>query len=258
VEGLILQVQQFLLVVIRVGCILFFFPLWDSKLIPSHIKVYSILVIAAALTPVVAPTLPPFPQTWPGMAALVLRELLLGLSLGLVVLIVFSGVHMAGELLGMQMGFAMVSLIDPNSGAPISVIADLLVLTATTLFLAVNGHHLLLAVLAQSFTEVPVGGTMLPPGNVFALVVPLSRIMFQLAIKVVAPVLLVLFLAQVAMGLVARVVPQVQVMILSFPLTIALGLLFLSLTLMVAGPYLAGRFAWFETPLLQVLKAWQG
>lgn len=257
-EGLIQQVQNFFLVVARVGCILFLFPLWNSTLISIQIKVYSILVIAAALTPVVAPTLPPFPQTWLEATLLILRELLLGTSLGLVVRMLFAGVQMAGELLSMQMGFGMVSLIDPQSGGQISIIADLLLFVATLLFLSVNGHHMLLTVVAQSFKEVPVGGALWPSGQVFALVAPLGRIMFQLAIKVVAPVLLVLFLTQVAMGLVARVVPQVQVMILSFPVTIALGLIFLSMTLMLAGPYLAGRFAWLETPLIQVLRAWQG
>jgi flagellar biosynthetic protein FliR len=122
----------------------------------------------------------------------------------------------------------------------------------------VDGHHLLLTVLAQSFGEVPVGGPPLLPGRVFEILLPLSSLMFQLAIKLVAPIIVVLFLTQVAMGLVARTVPQVQVMILAFPLTIALGLIFLSLTLVLIGPYLVSRFLWFKGPLLQVLRAWHG
>jgi flagellar biosynthetic protein FliR len=256
--GLVLQMQQFFMVVTRVGCILFFLPIWDSRVVPAQIKIYSILVISLALTPVVAGTLPPFPQNWLAAVSLVLRELLLGLSLGLVVRFVFSGVQMAGELMGIQMGFGMVTLIDPNSGIPSSIISDLLVLVATVLFLAVDGHHLLLWVLAQSFGEVPVGGPAMMPGSLLAYLVPLGSVMFQLAVKLVAPILLVLFLTQVAMGLVARTVPQVQVMILAFPVTIFLGLVFLSLTLMFFGPHLAGRFAWLKGPLFQVLKAWHG
>ena len=257
-SGLILQMEQFFMVVTRVGCVLFFLPIWDSRLIPAQIRVYSILVISLALTPVVAGSLPPFPQTWLAAVGLVLRELLLGLSLGLVVRYVFSGVQMAGELVAMQMGFGMVTLIDPQSGVSTSLIADMLMLMATVLFLAVDGHHLLLAVLAQSFGEVPVGGPPLMPGSLFAFLVPLGSLMFQLAVKLVAPIILVLFIAQIAMGLISRTVPQVQVMILAFPLTIFLGLVFLSMTMMLIGPYLVGKFSWFKGPLFQVLKAWHG
>lgn len=256
--GLILQMEQFFMVVIRVGCILFLLPIWDSRLVPAQIKVYSILVISLALTPVVAGTLPPFPQNWLAAVSLVLRELLLALSLGLVVRFVFSGIQMAGELVGIQMGFGMVTLMDPQSGVPTVLIADLLMLTATVLFLAVDGHHLLLYVLAQSFGEVPVGGPPLMPGSLLAFIVPLGSLMFQLAVKLVAPIILVLFLTQIAMGLVARTVPQVQVMILAFPVTILLGLTFLSLTIMLIGPFLADRFSWLKGPLLQVLRAWHG
>ncbi|MBI4643912.1 MAG: flagellar biosynthetic protein FliR [Deltaproteobacteria bacterium] len=256
--GLILQMEHFFLVVIRVGCILFFLPIWDSRLVPAQIRIYSILVISLALTPAVAGALPPFPQTWLAAAGLVLRELLLGLSLGLVVRYVFSGIQMAGELMGIQMGFGMVTLVDPQSGIPTTLMSDLLMLTATVLFLSVDGHHLLLAVLAQSFGEVPVGGPAMIPGSLFAFLVPLGSLMFQLSVKLVAPIILVLFLTQIAMGLVARTVPQVQVMILAFPVTIILGLVFLSLTLMLIGPFLVGKFSWFKGPLFQVLRAWHG
>ena len=257
-DGLILQLQQFFLVVTRVGCVLIFLPIWNSRLIPVQIRIYSILLISMALTPVVAGTLPPFPETWLAAVGLVLRELLLGFSLGLVVRFVFSGVQMAGDLMGIQMGFGMVALIDPQTEAQATIMGDILSLVATVLFLAVDGHHLLLTVLAQSFGEVPVGGPPLMPASLFSFIVPLGSLMFQLCVKLVAPIILVLFLTQIAMGLVARTVPQVQVMILAFPVTIALGLIFLSLTLMLIGPSLAGQFAWFKGPLYQVLRAWRG
>ncbi|MHB8066999.1 MAG: flagellar biosynthetic protein FliR [Desulfobaccales bacterium] len=256
--GLILQLQQFLLVATRVGCVLFFLPIWDSRLIPTQIRVFSILVISLALTPVVAGSLPPFPETWLAAAGLVLRELLLGLSLYLAVRFVFSAIQMAGDFLGLQMGFGMVNLIDPNSGVHTTVMGDILMLMATVLFLAVDGHHLVLAVLAQSFGEVPVGGPPLMPASLFHILVPMGQLMYQMMIKMVAPIILILLLTQVGMGLVARVVPQVQVMILAFPLTIALGLIFLSMSLMLIGPYIMGQFSWLQHPLTQVLKAWHG
>ena len=256
--GLMLQLEQYILVVTRVGCILFLLPIWDSRVIPQQIRVFSIMVIALALTPVVAGSLPPFPETWLTAVGLVLRELLLGLSLGLVVSFVFSGIQMAGDLTGIQMGFGMVNLINPASGVHTTVMGDILLLAATVLFLAADGHHLLLAVLAQSFGEVPVGGPLAMPGSLFSILIPMGNLMFQLMIKLVAPIILVLFLTQIAMGLVGRTVPQIQVMILAFPVTIALGLVFLSLSLMIMGNYLAGQFTSLRGPLVLVLRAWHG
>jgi flagellar biosynthetic protein FliR len=257
-SGLILQIEQYIMVLIRVGCILFLLPIWDSRLLPLQVKVYSIMVISLALTPVVAGHLPPFPGTWLAAVGLVLREMLLGLSLGLVVRYTFSAIQMAGDFVGIQMGFGMVNLIDPNSGVHTTVMGDILLITATVLFLAVDGHHLLLTVLAQSFGEVPVGGPPLMPASLFAILVPMGGLMYQLAVKLVAPIILVLFLTQIAMGLVARTVPQVQVMIVAFPLTIALGLIFFSLSLALIGPYLGGKFLGFKAPMIQVLRAWHG
>ncbi|MFZ5450951.1 MAG: flagellar biosynthetic protein FliR [Thermodesulfobacteriota bacterium] len=255
---LILQLQHFFLVVMRVGCVLFFMPIWDSRTVPAQVKIFSILVIALVLTPVVGGTLPPFPHTWVALLFLVLRELLLGLSLGLVVRFVFSGIQMAGTLLGVQMGFGMVTLIDPQTADSSSLIADVFTLTATVLFLALDGHHMLLRVLAQSFGEAPVGGPALMPAGIFSFLLPMGSVMFQLMVKLVAPILLVLFLTQVAMGLVARTVPRVQVMIMAFPLTIALGLVFLSLTMTLIGYQLSNKFSWLQAPLAQVLKLWHG
>jgi len=256
--ALILNLQQFLLVVSRVGCILLFLPIWDSRLIPTQIRVFSILVISLALTPVVAGSLPPFPASWLTAVSLLLRELLLGLSLGLVVRFIFAAVQMAGDFLGIQMGFGMVNLIDPNSGVHTTVMGDIMLMVATVLFLATDGLHLVLTVLAQSFAEVPVGGPLSLPGGLYNILIPMGHLMYQIMVKLMAPIILILFLTQIAMGLVARVVPQVQVMILAFPLTIALGLVFLSLSLMLIGPYVVGQFSWMRTPLTQVLKAWHG
>jgi flagellar biosynthetic protein FliR len=258
VEELIFKFENFLLVVLRVGCLLVFWPVWDNKAVPMQIKVYTVLVIALALTPVVAPKLPPLPADWLGTLQICLRELLLGISIGLVLRFIFSGVQMAGNLVAIQMGFGAVTLFDPQSQAYSTVIADILLLVALLIFLTTEVHHLLFRLLAQSFAEVPVGGLPLLPARLFSFLPALGKLMFQIAIKLVAPVLAVLFLTQLALGLVARAVPQIQVMIVSFPLTIALGLIFLSLALILMGPFLAQEFTQVKVPLYRVLQAWQG
>ena len=95
------------------------------------------------------------------------------------------------------------------------------------------------------------------PGALFTYVPSLGCLMYNLAVQLLAPVLALLFLTQLALGLVARAVPQIQVMIVGFPLTIALGLFFLSLTLMVAGPALIDQFVALKIPLDRILGAWK-
>lgn len=257
-DWLIWQAQNFILVAIRAGFLLFFCPPWDSRIIPMQVRVYSILVISLILTPVVASHLPPFPGTWIDLGGLVIREFLLGLSFGLVIRFVMAGVQMAGNLLSIQMGFGMVTLFDPQTRSRSTIIADLFVVLATLIFLAIDGHHALLSLLTLSFQEAPMGRSLTFPMNLFHFLPAFGAVMYQLAVKLAAPVLAVLFLTQVALGLVARAVSQIQVMIVSFPLTIALGLIFLSFTLTMVGPYLADQLSDLRDPLHQVLRAWQG
>ena len=256
-ENLIVAWQNFLLVSLRAGCLLLFCPPWDSRLIPAPVRVFSILGLSLALTPVVSPFLPPFPTTWSAGLFLVFREFLLGLGCGLVFRFLFAGVQMAGNLVAIQMGFGMATLIDPQSQARNTLLAELLVLLATLIFLSMNGHHTLLRLLAGSFREVPLETGFSLPGNLLYYVPDLGRMMYTLAVRLLAPVLALLFLTQVALGLVARAVPQIQVMIVGFPLTITVGLFFFSLTLVFVGPALVDQFAALKVPLEQILGAWK-
>jgi flagellar biosynthetic protein FliR len=250
--------QNFLLVGLRTLCILAFWPLWDSRLVPLPIRIASVLAIALALTPQAAPSLPPWPPSWFALSVLVLQEFGLGFCLGLAMRFLMAGIQMAGNLAAVQMGFGMVTLIDPQSQAQNAVLGDLLAKLATLLFLLSDGHHLLLMLLARSFGELPMGATLGWSAGLGRTLVALGAGMFQVAVQLGAPILAILFLTQVALGLVSRAIPQVQVMLLSFPLTIALGLLTLSLTLALAGPYLVHRFRELEQPVSLILHALKG
>jgi flagellar biosynthetic protein FliR len=222
-----------------------------------QVRVFSILGLSLALTPLVAPYLPPFPATWSAGVFLVVREFLMGLGCGLVFRFLFAGVQMAGNLVAIQMGFGMATLLDPQTQAQNTLLAEMLVLLATLIFLTMNGHHVLLRLLARSYQEVPLETSISLPGGLFTYVPSLGCLMYNLAVQLLAPVLALLFLTQLALGLVARAVPQIQVMIVGFPLTIALGLFFLSLTLMVAGPALMDQFVALKIPLDRILGAWK-
>jgi flagellar biosynthetic protein FliR len=256
-NNLILLYQNFLLVSLRAGCLLYFCPPWDSRLIPVVVRVFSILGLSLALTPMVSPYLPSFPATWSAGVFLVIREFLIGLGCGLVFRFLFSGVEMAGNLVATQMGFGMATLLDPQTQAQNTLLAELLVLSATLIFLTMDGHHAFLRLLVQSYQDVPLVTSISLPESLFTYVPNLGSLMYSLSVQLLAPVLALLFLTQLALGLVARAVPQIQVMMVSFPLTIGLGLFFLSLTLMVAGPALVDRFINLQLPLARIIGAWK-
>jgi|UniRef100_A0A7C3YY06 flagellar biosynthetic protein FliR len=256
-DHIIVMLQNFLLVSLRAGCLLYFCPPWDSRFIPAQIRLFSILGLSLALTPLVAPYLPPFPGTWSAGVYLVIREVLIGLGCGLAFRFMFAGIRMAGDLVAIQMGFGMASLVDPDTQAQNTILAEMLVLLATLVFLALDGHQALLRLLAQSFQEVPLNTNVTLPVILASLVPELGRLMYSLAVQALAPVFALLFLTQLALGLVARAVPQIQVMIVGFPLTIALGLFFLSLTLAASGQVLVDQFAHLKVTLTQILLAWK-
>jgi flagellar biosynthetic protein FliR len=258
IDGLVTLLQNFLLVALRTGCLMFFWPVWDYRTVPRQIKVFSLFVIALALTPAVSPLLPAFPATGPAAVSLALREVLLGLGVGVIIRAIFAGVQMAGNLAALYMGFSMVTLFDPQTREQNTIIADFLMLAALLLFLALEVHHALFRLLAHSFVDLPLGDARALPFQASQMLVGLGSLAFRLAVSLMAPVLSVLFFLQLTLGFLSRAVPQIQIMILSFPLTIALGLLFFSLTLLSVGVNLQEQFSSLKTPLQQWLKAWQG
>ena len=164
-----------------------------------------------------------------GFMGLAMPEILAGLILGMTTNFIFYGVEMAGQLVGIQMGFGIVSVIDPMTETQVSIISQLQYIFAILIFLSLNGHHFLLEGVARSYLAAPLGGVTLPAG-LLGIVVKLSGDIFVAAFKIAAPVMAALFLTVVALGIIARTVPQMNIFIVSFPLTIGVGLLALALS----------------------------
>jgi flagellar biosynthetic protein FliR len=164
-----------------------------------------------------------------GFLGLAMPEILAGLILGMTTNFIFYGVEMAGQLVGIQMGFGIVAVLDPMTETQVSIISQLQYIFAILIFLSLNGHHFLLEGVARSYLAAPLGGVTLPAG-LLGIVVKLSGDIFVAAFKIAAPVMAALFLTEVALGIIARTVPQMNIFIVSFPLKIGVGLLTLALS----------------------------
>ena len=158
------------------------------------------------------------------------KELIAGLFIGFAFLLIFLGVQMGGSLVGLQIGFGLVSVFDPQSQEQTSVIGELQFLLAMLFFLAINGHHILISSIFQSFKIIPpgaIGFSSLAAEKM----VSMMAMSFVIAIKIAAPLMVTLFLTDVALGIIARTMPQMNVFIVGFPLKIGVGLVMLVFSL---------------------------
>ncbi len=248
--------ERFLFVFLRVMGILTIAPIFGHRSVISQVKVGLALMIAVALFPIVPPTLQPHPHLLLLVIALV-KELLMGMLLGFVALLVFIGVQFAGEMVGLDIGFGVANLIDPLSSAQVSLVGEFQSLLAMVIFLLVNGHHTLLRGVAASFDLVPLGGVRMPDLLGQNLIAMTGRV-FVIAIQLAAPVSATLFLTTLALGIVARTVPQMNVFVVGFPLKIIVGVAMLMFTIPMFYAAVVALFGGLERDLSTVLRLMSG
>jgi len=235
------EFKAFFLVLIRVSIIFQMLPFFNAKVIPMLAKAGLAFVITIILFPVINTKMVQFPSTIFGMAQLILSEFIIGMILGLLVLVFFEGIRMMGQMVGFQTGFAITNIIDPQSGAQISILSNLAYLVAMIFFLLLNGHHILLSAVRDSFEIIHVGSLGLNI-EMFNKIVPIYGDMFAIAVKIGAPAIAALLFTNLAFGLIVKLIPQMNIMIVAFPVQIIIGLLFfgvsLNVVLIFMGAYL--------------------
>jgi flagellar biosynthetic protein FliR len=159
-----------------------------------------------------------------GYTLQIMGELLIGCILGFVTQLVFAAFQLAGQLLDMQIGFGMVNVIDPQSGIQVPLFGNFLYLLALLCFFTVNGHHVMLSCIFQSYRLLPTGGGIQLTGSFYNYIFSIAGQMFVIAFKLALPILGSLLVADMVLGIIARTVPQLNVFIVSMPLKIGLGL----------------------------------
>lgn len=224
----------FLIIFARVSGIFSMAPFFGSKNIPGRVKIGLALLIAAILLPVMMTkySADPVPQALLPYIGLIIMEFIVGLILGFASYLVFAAVQMAGALVDAQIGFSIVSILDPQSGMQLPLIGTFKYVLALLLFLGVNGHHVMLTALSESFQRVPINSAIAHDAVVTQITNMFSTA-FAFAFKIAAPALVTLFLLEVAFGIMARTVPQMNVFIVGLPAKIIVGLFALALALPV-------------------------
>jgi len=236
------QFQIFLFVLVRVGAILFSIPFLEARNVPMTLKAALAMAMSVMLMPQLK--LPPISITGDPVVLLlgIMGEVAVGLIIGLMVQLLFAGVQLAGQLAGFQMGFAIANVMDPASSLQIPILAQFLNLFALMIFFTVNAHYYFIKALVDAFTLIPPMAVQLN-GQLLELMMKTAADAFIIAMQVGAPVMVALLLTNVALGLTARTVPQMQIFVVAMPLQIVLGLLFLGFSLPYVSAFLDGAFA---------------
>ncbi|MDA8161757.1 MAG: flagellar biosynthetic protein FliR [Desulfobacteraceae bacterium] len=236
--SLIVHYKVFILILIRISTMLFFMPVFSSATIPVQIKAAMALIISLMLAPIAPFSPKSMPDSLLGFFLLVIAEVFTGMSLSLILRIIFAGLQMATQMAGFQMGLSVASIMDPQSAAQSIVITEFIYLLALVLFLVSDAHHLVIRAIYESFAILPPGGLNLRE-PLAAIILKITGEMFVLSVKMMAPVMAILLFAQVALGILAKTVPQINMLMLSFGINIALGLIFLGFTLQIFWPIFA-------------------
>ena len=242
----------FALVLSRIAGLFTAIPAIGGSRAPAKVRVALIFSLSLVLFPVLKLKNVEVPLDTISLAIVMLREVLIGLTLSILVQSVFAAVDLCGQIVGMQMGFTISMQFDPSMGmtSPISVVQSLF---ATLLFLALNGHHFFITAMVQSYEVLPVGHWSMS-GNLISFLVAAGSSVFLLAIKLAAPVMVALLTANVALGIMARAFPQMNIFMLSLPVNIAVGFVILGMSTLVFMHTLQNAFGAFPEQMQALFR----
>jgi flagellar biosynthetic protein FliR len=223
------QVMSFIWPLLRISAMFVAVPVFSGQAVPARVR----LILSVAITFLVMPLLPTFSAvemfSYEGMRV-ALTQVMIGLSIGFIMQLVFSAVLFAGQGIALSMGLGFASMVDPQNGQQVPVIAQFYVMTSTLIFLSLDGHLLLIKMLVDSFISLPIGTDGIAKADIWAIIAWSSRL-FVGGLLLAMPVIVSLLLVNISFGVAARAAPQLNIFSVGFPVTLMLGMLLIWLTL---------------------------
>lgn len=219
---------------LRIGGFLMMAPVVGTQLVPQRIR----LVMALVVTALLAPQLPPPPEVAllsAAAVALAIEQMLIGVALAFFLQVLFHIFVVTGQMMAMQMGLGFASMMDPANGVSVTVLSQFHLMLVTLLFVAMNGHLVMIAVLAESFVSLPVGAAI--SGNMLYILPGLGSWMYAAAMLIALPAMAALLIVNGALGVITRASPQLNIFAIGFPMMLVLGLIIVWFNLSVVLPH---------------------
>jgi len=230
---IVAEIELFGLIFARLTAMLMLFPIFSFSALPVQYRVGLSFFLALLLFPILQPAFAPSEMTnlfqffW-----LMIREAGIGALVGFFTRFIFSAVGLAGELIDMQMGLAMVQMPDPlNEGEMTSATGYFYLLIFAIAFLMLNGHYFLILAVQRCFELMPPGQAVLKAADVAPMILRFLQNLMESAIRLGAPILIVMVCTTFSLGIIAKTMPQINVFIVGMPLKIAVGFVLMLITL---------------------------
>ena len=231
-QVLVSSAELFFLVFIRMTGMVVVSPIFGRQNLPVYYKIgfsFFMALIIAVSVPISAP------PTNGGMleyALLALKEFVVGGCIGFVPYLMFSAIYIAGQLIDMKIGFSMVSVLDPLSNTQLPITANFYFIVCMLVFVTVNAHHTVILTVAQSYETIPLGRLTID-GAVVQTMFRLFSDVFIVGFRIAAPIIFTILLADVALGIISKAMPQINVFMVGMPLKILVGLVIMVVTMPV-------------------------
>lgn len=246
------EMQRFLLVFFRVAAVLFMIPLFASRSVSAAFKGGLSLMIAYLLYDLVK-THTVVQQDPFLLFILCAKEVFLGAMIGFVVRLVFVSASMSGEIIALQAGLGFARFMDPYSQQQVSVLEQIKNLIALLVFFVIDAHHMLIKGIAYSLQELPVGAVSLN-SSLAGFLVKATGSIFGSAFRIGAPIIVTLFLVELAFGMLSRMIPQANIFVDAIPVKILITVLMLGMSLGYIVPNMSTLFRGLETDFIRVIR----
>lgn len=214
-------------------------PIFSNRGLPIRMR----LVVGLGIAVAVLPAAPPMPDIAPGsgIGLMILgQQVFIGAAIGFTIRLVFAAIDVAGSFIGMQMGLSFALFFDPSSGGQSAVLADFMGMVAALLFLSLDGHLIMVELLVRSFEWLPVGAGL--HGQGWSFIPRAGAAIFATGFLLSLPMLAVLLVTNIAMGVLTRASPQLNLFAVGFPVTMFTGFFALTLLMNNLGPVLHNLF----------------
>jgi len=246
------DIQTFLLIFSRVVSVLWLLPIFSSKAVSVPFKAGVSLLIAYLLFDSIGVDRS-FSSDPYFLFLFVIKEVFIGLSIGFFVRVLFTAVNVAGEIISIQSGFSFARFMDPLSMTQVTVIEQLKNLLAMMLFLAMDAHHILVRAIVASFRDVPIGSVTIQQ-SFFQYLITVSGRIFVTGFKIGAPIIVTLMFVEIALGMLSRMIPQINIFIEGVPLKILVTVIMFSFSLGVIVPVIANMFKGMDGEILRLFR----
>lgn len=232
------QIDLWLLVLIRVSMLVFLLPIVSGDEVPGRLKAAMSFFLSLILFPLLPPGSVEIPSSLGAYFLLAIREVYIGLVMGFAGTFIFAGLRLAGSWIDQETGYASVQLFNPVAQEEDTPMGHLLFILFVMILLVTGGYGFYLKAMAESFRIIPLASAQTASPGVLAVFMQLSASAFVLGLKVAAPVVATLFVSSIALAMIARIMPQMNVWLVGMPMKLALGML----TMLFALPLLWQAF----------------